>query len=188
MPVNRNALIRYRTIDQCLQNRRRKWTLDDLSPSVEQGLKNRDFERGRLLFAETKCYSCHRFENEGGAQAPDLTQAAGRFSVRDLLESIVDPDKTVSDQYASSVFTMKDGKIVVGRVVNLQGDNMSVMTDMLSPSKLTSVNVKNVESITPSPISPMPGGLIDTLTLEEIQDLTAFILSRGDRKHAMFGK
>jgi predicted DNA-binding transcriptional regulator YafY len=30
MPVNRNALIRYRTIDQCLQNRRRKWTLDDL--------------------------------------------------------------------------------------------------------------------------------------------------------------
>jgi len=30
MPVNRNALIRYRTIDQCLQNRRRKWTLEDL--------------------------------------------------------------------------------------------------------------------------------------------------------------
>jgi RNA:NAD 2'-phosphotransferase (TPT1/KptA family)/predicted DNA-binding transcriptional regulator YafY len=30
MPVNRNALVRYRTIDQCLQNRRRKWTLDDL--------------------------------------------------------------------------------------------------------------------------------------------------------------
>ncbi|MGZ3757925.1 MAG: helix-turn-helix transcriptional regulator, partial [Mucilaginibacter sp.] len=30
MPVNRNALIRYRTIDQCLQNRRRQWTLDDL--------------------------------------------------------------------------------------------------------------------------------------------------------------
>ena len=30
MPVNRNALIRYRTIDQCLQNRYKKWTLDDL--------------------------------------------------------------------------------------------------------------------------------------------------------------
>jgi predicted DNA-binding transcriptional regulator YafY len=30
MPFNRNALIRYRTIDQCLQNRYRKWTLDDL--------------------------------------------------------------------------------------------------------------------------------------------------------------
>lgn len=30
MPVNRNALIRYRIIDQCLQNRFKKWTLDDL--------------------------------------------------------------------------------------------------------------------------------------------------------------
>lgn len=30
MPVNKSALIRYKTIDKCLQNRRRKWTLDDL--------------------------------------------------------------------------------------------------------------------------------------------------------------
>ncbi|MBE9461606.1 helix-turn-helix transcriptional regulator [Dyadobacter subterraneus] len=30
MPVNRNALIRYRTIDNCLQNRFRQWSLDDL--------------------------------------------------------------------------------------------------------------------------------------------------------------
>ena len=30
MPVNRNALIRYKTIDQCLQNRFKKWTLQDL--------------------------------------------------------------------------------------------------------------------------------------------------------------
>lgn len=30
MPASRNALIRYKTIDNCLQNRFRKWTLDDL--------------------------------------------------------------------------------------------------------------------------------------------------------------
>jgi predicted DNA-binding transcriptional regulator YafY len=30
MPVNRNALIRYRTIDNCLKNRYRRWTLEDL--------------------------------------------------------------------------------------------------------------------------------------------------------------
>ncbi|MCD0488489.1 WYL domain-containing protein [Pedobacter sp. MC2016-14] len=30
MPINRNALIRYRTIDKCLQNCFKKWTLDDL--------------------------------------------------------------------------------------------------------------------------------------------------------------
>lgn len=38
MPVNRNALIRYRTIDNCLQNRLRKWTLEDLIEACSAAL------------------------------------------------------------------------------------------------------------------------------------------------------
>ncbi|RCH55691.1 WYL domain-containing protein [Mucilaginibacter hurinus] len=38
MPVNRNALIRYRTIDSCLQNRYKKWTLDDLIDACAEAL------------------------------------------------------------------------------------------------------------------------------------------------------
>lgn len=38
MPVNRNALLRYKTIDACLRNRRRKWTLDDLITAVSDAL------------------------------------------------------------------------------------------------------------------------------------------------------
>jgi predicted DNA-binding transcriptional regulator YafY len=38
MPVNRNALIRYRTIDACLQNRFKKWTLDDLIEACADAL------------------------------------------------------------------------------------------------------------------------------------------------------
>ncbi|NML23954.1 WYL domain-containing protein [Pseudoflavitalea sp. G-6-1-2] len=38
MPVNRNALIRYRTIDKCLQNRRRKWTIEDLIDACNAAL------------------------------------------------------------------------------------------------------------------------------------------------------
>lgn len=38
MPANRNALIRYRTIDKCLQNRYRKWTLDDLIDACSDAL------------------------------------------------------------------------------------------------------------------------------------------------------
>ena len=30
MPANKNALIRYKTIDNCLRNHYRRWTLDDL--------------------------------------------------------------------------------------------------------------------------------------------------------------
>lgn len=38
MPTNRNALIRYKTIDQCLKNRLRKWTLQDLIDAVSDAL------------------------------------------------------------------------------------------------------------------------------------------------------
>jgi predicted DNA-binding transcriptional regulator YafY len=38
MPVNRNALIRYRTIDNCLRNKYRKWTLEDLIDACSEAL------------------------------------------------------------------------------------------------------------------------------------------------------
>mgnify|MGYP003575092579 CR=1 FL=1 len=38
MPVNRNALLRYKTIDHCLRNRRRRWTLEDLIACVSDAL------------------------------------------------------------------------------------------------------------------------------------------------------
>ncbi len=112
----------------------RKWTLAELTPLVEKGLSRRDFERGRRLFGEAKCFACHHFDKEGGAIGPELTFAAGRFNVRDLLESIIEPSKVISDQYVATVFTLASGKIVTGRIVNLCADNYSVMTDMFAPS------------------------------------------------------
>lgn len=38
MPVNRNALIRYKTIDACLRRRNRKWTLEDLVDACSDAL------------------------------------------------------------------------------------------------------------------------------------------------------
>lgn len=38
MPANRNALVRYKTLDACLRNRQRKWTLDDLIEAVSESL------------------------------------------------------------------------------------------------------------------------------------------------------
>jgi competence ComEA-like helix-hairpin-helix protein len=163
------------------------WTVDDLVPVLEAGLKKkRDFDRGRVLFGEAKCFSCHRFSNEGGAQAPDLTGAAGRFNVRDLLESIVEPSKEISDQYAAVVITLNNGQIVTGRIANHFGDTMAVMTNMLDPNGLTNVRTKDVESMQKSPVSMMPKGLLDTFKQDEICDLVAYVLSRGDRNEKMF--
>ena len=38
MPVSKNALIRYKTIDRCLQNHYRRWTLDDLIEECSKSL------------------------------------------------------------------------------------------------------------------------------------------------------
>jgi putative heme-binding domain-containing protein len=166
----------------------KKWTVDDLAPIVEKGLSKRDFDRGRSLFGEAKCFACHRYDNEGGSSGPDLTGAAGRFSVRDLLESIVEPSKVISDQYAAVIIATTDGKAVIGRIVNLFGDSIMVNTDMLDPNALVNVDRRRVETMEPSKVSMMPEGLIDTFTKEEILDLVAYLLSRGDRKNKMFEK
>jgi putative heme-binding domain-containing protein len=166
----------------------RQWKLDDLAPVVEKGLAKRDFDRGRRMFGEAQCFSCHRYDNEGGAQAPDLTAVSGRYSVRDLLEKVLDPNRAISDRYAATVFTLTDGKVVTGRIVNYFGDDMSVMTNMLDPKGLVSVNAKKVESKEKSKVSMMPTGLLDTFKEDEILDLVAYLLSRGDRNHKVFQK
>jgi putative heme-binding domain-containing protein len=165
----------------------KNWKLDELVPVVEKGLQTkRDFDRGRKLFGQANCFSCHRFDNEGGSQGPDLTGVSGRFSVRDLLESMVEPSKVISDQYAAVEITTDDGKIIVGRIVNLHGDTISVNTNMLDPNGLTSINRKKVESMVTSKVSMMPNGLLDTFQADEIVDLVAFLLSRGDRDSKYF--
>ena len=163
------------------------WTLDELVPVVEEGLKKkRDFDRGRALFAAASCFACHRYDNEGAAVGPDLSSVAGRFSPRDLLESIVLPSKVISDQYEAVIVATSDGQVVTGRIMNLHGDTMTINTNMLDPSAQVNVNRAKIEETRPSPTSMMPEGLLSTLDREEIADLIAYLLSRGDRESKMF--
>jgi putative heme-binding domain-containing protein len=164
----------------------KKWTLEELAPLLETKLKQRDFDRGRTLFAAANCFACHRFAGEGGANGPDLTGLAGRFSPKDLLESVVDPSKVISDQYAAVVIRNNDGQTITGRIVNLHGDTLHVNTDMLNPNGIVNVKRQDIDVMQPAKTSMMPNGLLDTLQEDEALDLMAFLLSRGDRNHAMF--
>jgi putative heme-binding domain-containing protein len=164
----------------------KKWTLEELAPLVEKKLVKRDFDRGRTLFGAANCFACHRFAGEGGANGPDLTGLAGRFSAKDLLESVVDPSKVISDQYAAVVIRTHSGETITGRIVNLHGDALHVNVDMLNPNGQVNVKRQDIEVMQPSKLSMMPNGLLDTLQEDEALDLMAFLLSRGDRNHAMF--
>ncbi|MGE3820831.1 MAG: family 16 glycoside hydrolase, partial [Isosphaeraceae bacterium] len=164
------------------------WTLEELVPLVESGLHGRDFSKGRELFAATACFACHRFANEGGGAGPDLTGLAGRYNVRDLLESIVHPSKVISDQYAAVQVATTDGQVVTGRIVNLAGDGMSINTNMLDPNLQVRVDRNKIEEMRASPVSMMPEGLLNTLNKEEILDLIAYLTSRGDRDAPAYRK
>ena len=74
------------------------------------------------------CIQCHRVEGRGGSVGPDLSSAGNRFGRRELLESIIEPQKVVSDQYA---------------------------------------------------IVPMPAGLADSLSSEELRDLIGWLATRA---------
>ena len=164
----------------------RKWTTDELLPSLQGGLTGRNYQQGRQLFAAVACFKCHRFAGLGGIVGPDLTAAARRFNNKDLLDSMTLPSRTISDQYQASTFVLENGKTIVGRVANLSGENIMVITNMLEPGKLTAVRRNEIDEVVPSKTSMMPKGLLDTLSKEEILDLVAYIRAGGDPKHDAF--
>ncbi|HVL14539.1 MAG TPA: heme-binding protein, partial [Gemmata sp.] len=96
--------------------------------------------------------------------------------------------KEVSDQYQAVEIRTEDERIVIGRIVNLNNDNVMVNTDMFNPGSTVNVNRNNIASMKPSKISMMPSGLLDTFQEVEVLDLMAYMLSRGDRNNAMFKK
>jgi putative heme-binding domain-containing protein len=165
----------------------KNWTMSDLEGLLGAGLEgNRNFAKGRNLFGATACFSCHRFGGEGGAMGPDLTGVAGRFSPRDLLESILEPSKEISDQYNATVITKKDGGVVMGRVVNLSGDNVNINVNMLDPDALVDVKRQDIASMKPATVSMMPPGLLNTLQEDDVLDLLAYLLSGGQQDHELF--
>ena len=164
------------------------WKMEEAATLLAGGMKGRDFDRGRSLFGATSCFACHRFTNEGGSVGPDLTGLSGRFSARDILESVLEPSKVVSDQYASVQIVTTEGKVIVGRIVNLAGDTVQVNTNMADPNAIEAIDRKSIEEMGPSKTSMMPTGLLNTLNDEELLDLMAYLLSRGDRKNPMFAK
>ena len=165
----------------------KNWTMKDMAPWVPSGVPSkRDFKNGRQMFGAGSCYACHRIAGEGGAVGPDLTSVGGKFGAYDLLESIVDPGKEISDQYGSSVFSLTDGTQLNGRIMNMRNNEYWVNTDMMKPSTVTKVKAENLTSIEPSSISMMPPGLINTMDKEDILDLMAYLIAGGKSDHELF--
>lgn len=168
----------------------RQWTVDSVMAAATAGLATgtRNFENGRRSFAAARCIVCHRYGDDGGATGPDLTQAGGRFQVKDLVEAIVEPSKVVSDQYKASVVQTADGRVVSGRIVSETPEKILIITDPEDATKFAEVRREDIEEIIPATESLMPKGLLEQLNEQEVLDLLAYTLARGKPSDPRFKK
>lgn len=162
------------------------WSVSDLTAAAGGELKGRNFENGKRAYSAASCILCHRFAGDGGATGPDLTQAAGRFGIREMAEAIIEPNRAISDQYRANRILTADGVVITGRVVSENETSYIVLTDPQDSSKIAEIAKADVEQMEPSPISLMPANLLDALNENEVLDLIAYILSRGNAEDRMF--
>ncbi len=166
-----------------------KWTVDTVLASTTTGMKQRrNFVHGKRTFEAARCIVCHRFNGDGGATGPDLTQAAGRFKMKDLIEAIVLPSKAVSDQYQAHVIQTVQGKVYTGRIISENENDVTVVTDPEDATKFAVIQRDDIEEMFAANQSLMPAGLLDQLNEEEVLDLLAYTLSRGKGNGPLFRK
>ena len=163
------------------------WTTADLQPLLNQVGKGRNFARGKQIYNEAQCIACHRYGDQGGAIGPDLTAVATRFKRQDILESITEPSKVVSEQYMNTAIQTDDGRVLIGRIVNETADKVVLRPNPLETATVT-IAKSQIESRKLSKISPMPEGLLNTYTKDEILDLLAYLESLDDPTHPDFRK
>ena len=105
-----------------------------------------------------------------------------------MLESIIEPNKTVSDQYAATVFTMKDGSSILGRLINENDKSYSISQNPFAPETLREIPKQDVASTKYSYISVMYPGLMNNMNEEEMKDLIAYLMAGGNEQHELYKK
>jgi putative heme-binding domain-containing protein len=164
----------------------RDWEVDTALALLKDGLHNRNFDQGKAMFSASLCITCHTMRGEGGTVGPDLTQLGSRFSYKDMMVAIVDPNKTISDQFAATVFYLKDGSSVVGRLMNQDAEKYYVSQNPFSPQTLRGIAKKEVIRTRLSEVSVMLPGLINRLNADELKDLLAYLKAGGNPKDSIF--
>src|SRR5690606_25936136 len=117
---------------------------------------------------------------------PDLTQLGTRFSVHDMLESIIEPSEVISDQYESKVLVLKDGSSVLGRLISEEGETYSVSQNPYAPQVLKEIPKNEVTEVKVAKVSTMPPGTLNVLNEEELKDLIAYLMSGGNANNPVY--
>ena len=158
-----------------IESEQNNWTFQELlaylnGPEGSHGIPS----RGAALFEKAQCIRCHRYGDRGDTVGPDLTNIAKRFQKKEILESILFPAQVISDQYASQTIVTTSGRSYVG-LVSPTGDGELIVLE--ANGEKVKVSEDDVDQMSRNKTSAMPDGLLNTLSLEEIADLFAYLSS-----------
>jgi putative heme-binding domain-containing protein len=132
-------------------------------------------ERGRALFAnveKSQCLKCHQLAGQGARIGPDLTAVGGRFPRAYLIESILEPSRTVAPSYETVAVALTDGRVLNG----VRTAETSTALSLADAEGKTHVLAKSeIEAQRTQAASLMPDGLEKPLTPDEFIDLIAFL-------------
>ncbi len=129
--------------------------------------------RGRVLFNKI-CAQCHTLFDTGGKVGPDIT-GANRGDLGYLLETIVDPNAVIPNEYRTTEVETKDGRSLTG-IVKIMGDKSILLQ---TANELVTLPRNEIASQRQTELSMMPEGLLAPLTDQEVRDLLYYLSRPG---------
>jgi putative heme-binding domain-containing protein len=149
----------------------------ELSNMVSEVAAKGDPARGEDVFRRTdlNCMSCHSVSKAGGDVGPDLS-AVGQISPADyIINSILNPDLAIKEQYNTLVVLTVEGQIFQG-IVTDKDEQRIVLKDATGATRV--VPAASVEDQKAGG-SLMPKGLANLMTRTEFLDLVRFLSELG---------
>jgi putative heme-binding domain-containing protein len=159
---------------------RKEWKLEELASAVEQIAQGRSFSNGKQLFTVASCSACHKLGGVGVEIGQDLAKLDPKYTPLDVLKHILEPSEKIDDKYASYVFQTEDGQTITGLILEETGDEVKLIENPLLKTQPLILKKSDIAERKKSPTSMMPKGLLDKLTREEILDLLAYVIAKGD--------
>lgn len=138
-----------------------------------------DPARGRALFADPRgpgCVKCHKVGAEGAAVGPELTFIGSKYSREEIVTSILEPSRTLYDEYRATILVLRDERILVGQIRETD-ERSGTVTLVDSGGEARVVPLADVGERHSTDRSSMPEGLAAGLTPDEFADLVAFLAS-----------
>lgn len=157
-----------------------EWKVEDLAPDLGQVSSGRNLARGKALFTKLACAGCHQLGVEGISYGPDLTDLLQRYQTNraDILRQILEPSLVISNRYRNIQFELKNGDELLGLIVQAEGERLTVQSGP-SAALIQTLKLSDIKTQQPQSSSPMPLGLLNLLSKEEVFDLLAYLESGG---------